>query len=301
MAVALPEKYEPYRRMVEAWLTQYLESWESRAQVPNRLMDAVRSSWLAPGKRIRPILTLLTAECCNGIPEKALPAAAAVEMIHAYSLVHDDLPAMDDDALRRGRPTCHIAFDEGTAILAGDALLTLAFQVLAEEITPEPLAASCLREVSMAAGWAGMVGGQMDDLLMESNQSGTLKQLISIHRRKTGALLQASVLLGWRIAQFAQPDTSVHAALCEYADNLGLAFQIADDLLDVQSSSQALGKATQKDASQGKLTYPGLLGVDGARRELQMALQKGGAALEPLYLNTQPLVDVLHYVVNRDK
>ncbi|HQR41984.1 MAG TPA: polyprenyl synthetase family protein [Gemmatales bacterium] len=298
----LPPRYEPLRCMVENHLETVLVQIEQRGIVPMRLMEAIRYSLLAPGKRVRPILTLLAYEACLATSSltlsAALPAAAAVEMIHTYSLIHDDLPAMDDDDLRRGRPTCHKAFDEATAILAGDALLTLAFQVLAEQ---GQHAASCIADLASAAGLLGMVGGQMDDILHEGQTTGTLDLLRSIHARKTGALLKAAVTMGARIGLQGNTSDPRFAALCTYADALGLAFQIADDLLDIHSDAVTMGKATQKDAGQGKLTYPGLLGLEGAQRELQQAHLTGLQALASLGDAGRDLSALLTYVVERDR
>lgn len=301
MLVTLPAYYEPLRAEVDGWLNDYQASLERQSEIPKRLLEAIRYTLLAPGKRVRPILTLLSCEACGGGYRLALPAAAAVEMIHTYSLIHDDLPAMDDDDLRRGRPTCHKAFDEATAILAGDALLTLAFDVLAEQIAVSGQAARCIRVLSRAAGIHGMVGGQMDDILQEGQPSGTIGQLKSIHERKTGALLSAAVSMGTAFAFFARTPDARHDAVHQYAIELGLAFQIADDLLDVQSNSATLGKATQKDANHGKLTYPGLLGIEGAQRELKQAQERGLAALEPLGTSGSKLAELLIYVVERDR
>jgi geranylgeranyl diphosphate synthase, type II len=297
----LPPRYEPLREMVERHLEHELSRLASHGHIPDQLMEAIQYSLLAPGKRVRPILTLLAYEVCTTNTDDlkpALPAAAAVEMIHTYSLIHDDLPAMDDDDLRRGRPTCHKAFDEATAILAGDALLTLAFQVLAAS----PVATTaCITDLAIAAGALGMVGGQMDDILQEGETTGTLEQLKSIHARKTGALLRCSITLGARLGLQGNLHDPRWLALNSYADALGLAFQIADDLLDVHSDVATLGKATQKDAGLGKLTYPGLLGVDGARRELQRAHQDGLAALKLFGEAGRDLATLLTYVVERDR
>ncbi len=301
MPVTLPAFYEPLRAEVDTWLDRYQAELEHHASLPRRLLEAMRYTLLAPGKRVRPILTLLSCEACGGDYRQALPAAAAVEMIHTYSLIHDDLPAMDDDDLRRGRPTCHKAFDEATAILTGDALLTLAFQVLAEELKPGDLASRCISVLSNAAGIHGMVGGQMEDILQEGQSSGTIEQLKSIHERKTGWLLHAAVLMGAEIAFHGKEPDVQFMAVQNYDGNLGLAFQIADDLLDVQSNSATLGKATQKDASHGKLTYPGLLGIEGAQRELKQAHERGLAALEPLGTSGRKLAELLTYVVERDR
>jgi geranylgeranyl diphosphate synthase type II len=285
------------RQVIEEALEAYLRP---QAHVPERLRQAMHYGLLGPGKRLRPILTLLSAEACGADYRSALPAACAVEMVHAYSLIHDDLPAMDDDDLRRGRPTCHRQFDEATAILAGDALLTLAFEVLCT-ISPPAMASVCVQTLARAAGMAGMVGGQMDDLLAERHAlPQDLTVLSSIHARKTAALFRAAARLGGCIAnwhrlqqpelllssQTLPPDAASNSlawqqlfALDKYAAALGLAFQIADDLLDVEGHEQQTGKRVGKDARRGKLTFPGLCGVEEARRQMELARQQAEEAL----------------------
>lgn len=237
---------------------------------PARLREAIEYSLLSPGKRLRPQLVLFATEACGGDVLEALPAAAAVEMIHAYSLVHDDLPAMDDDDLRRGRATCHKQFDESTAILVGDALLARAFEILATEIQPAERAARCCGELAMAAGASRLVGGQVDDL--DTNvRSRSIDRLESIHRRKTGALFLASLRLGAIMAD-ATPDQT--KALDEYGQCLGLAFQIVDDLLDVSGSERQVGKRVGKDAEHDKTTYPAVLGEQASRERAETLIDQ---------------------------
>ncbi|MFK8115335.1 MAG: polyprenyl synthetase family protein [Rubripirellula sp.] len=245
---------------------------------PDRLAEAIRYALLAPGKRLRPALVLMAAEASGGDVSAAMPGAVAVEMIHAYSLIHDDLPAMDDDDLRRGRPTVHIQFDEATAILAGDALLATGFSHLAHQVADPVRAAEAIRVLSKAAGATQLVGGQAADLAAElavaadSTEPGasstrndrTLEHLESIHRRKTGALFSASIDLG---AILSDATKNQREALSNYARDIGLAFQVVDDLLDYTADAESLGKRTGKDADRGKLTYPGLLGVEAAREK----------------------------------
>ncbi|QDT03436.1 Farnesyl diphosphate synthase [Rubripirellula lacrimiformis] len=262
---------------LKPWIESSLESaCEFGAGCPETLAAAMRYALLAPGKRLRPALVLMAGEACHQnlddeLRSQLMPGAVAVEMIHAYSLIHDDLPAMDDDDLRRGRPTVHIQFDEATAILAGDALQAQAFRHLAESVADPARAVAAIRSLSQAASATGLVGGQADDLAAEkrddlSDQDGGsidwLEHLESIHRRKTGALFAASLDLG---AILAGADQSARSTLAEYASDLGLAFQVVDDLLDHTADDADLGKRTGKDADRGKLTYPGLLGMDGAR------------------------------------
>jgi geranylgeranyl diphosphate synthase type II len=274
---------------------------------PARLREAMRYSLLAPGKRLRPMLVLLAAEACGGTIEEALPAACAVEMVHAYSLIHDDLPAMDDDDLRRGRPACHKAFDEALAILAGDALLTLAFEVLAGEVQPPAVAAGCCAALAKAAGACNMVGGQVDDMSAEGGESGaqqaangfppSLANLESIHRRKTGAMIQISLRLG---AMVAGATAQQRAALDAYGQRLGLAFQITDDLLDVRSNQAAMGKRVGKDAKRGKLTFPGLLGLDPSAQRAQESIVEACQALAAFGSQADGLRTLARYIVDRD-
>ena len=269
--------------LVKADLARLLPLIESRLLEPfqggeaARVGEAMRYSLEAGGKRVRPILCLLAAEAVGGSAHAALPGALALECIHTYSLVHDDLPAMDDDDLRRGKPTCHIAFGEAHAILAGDGLLTEAFRLLASAEGLDPARrVEAIAVLAEASGWRGMVGGQALDLEGEALASYGLDHLKTIHRLKTGALLRASTELG---AILAGADAAQRAALRAYGEALGLAFQIQDDLLDATATDAALGKRAGKDADRGKITYPALLGLDGARSALREATE---SALCPL-------------------
>ena len=224
------------------------------AGCPDHLREAIRYSLLAPGKRLRPMLVLMAAEACGGSLSAAMPAACAVEMIHAYSLIHDDLPAMDDDDLRRGRPTCHKVFGEAMAILAGDGLLSLAFQVLAEGIRPPTVAAACCAALAEASGPCQLVGGQADDIAadragLETDAIRDREHLESIHARKTGAMIRVSLRLGGMTAGAAPEPLQ---ALDEYGRRLGLAFQITDDLLDVRSTEESMGKRVRKRRRKGQ-------------------------------------------------
>ncbi|WP_422928261.1 polyprenyl synthetase family protein [Singulisphaera sp. PoT] len=272
---------EEGRRRVDEALGLYLPEADEdpKASCPSRLASAMRYSVLGGGKRLRPILCLLAAEACGGDAASALPAACALEMVHTYSLIHDDLPAMDDDDLRRGRPTCHKAFDEATAVLAGDGLLTLAFEVLAKHIQPAGAAIACVQALAEGAGPDGMVGGQMADLEAEGRTDATLEALEAIHRRKTGALLRASLRMGGLVAGADQPTLK---ALDTYGHAVGLAFQIIDDLLDVEGDEAKLGKRVNKDSELGKWTYPGLLGIEGSRQRARQLAEEAVEALRPL-------------------
>lgn len=267
------------------------------ADCPERLREAIRYSLLAPGKRLRPLLALSAAEACGGTIEDAMPAACAVEMIHAYSLIHDDLPAMDDDDLRRGRPTNHKVFGEALAILAGDALLTLAFETVAVHVRPASIAAVCCAALAKAAGAAALVGGQVDDLEAET-AGGGIECLESIHARKTGAMLTVSLRLG---GLTAGADEEKLTALEAYGQRLGLAFQIMDDLLDVRGDEATVGKRVGKDSGRGKLTFPRLLGIEESLRRGQALVVEACAALAPLGPLAEGLEALAQYVLERDR
>ncbi len=271
------------RRRVDDALGRFVPEIVSESKVapdcPPRLAEAMRYSLLGGGKRLRPVLCLLAAEACGGDPSAAMPAACAVEMVHTYSLIHDDLPSMDDDDLRRGRPTCHKQFDEATAILAGDGLLTLAFEVVARGTRPVEAAVACMLALAEGAGPAGMVGGQMADLQAEGRDDPTVEALEAIHRRKTGALLKAALKMGGIVAG---ADPTILRALDVYGHAVGLAFQIVDDLLDVEGDEAKLGKRVKKDSGLGKWTYPGVLGVVGSRARAKALADEAVAALAPL-------------------
>lgn len=247
------------------------------SKCPEKLGSAIRYSLLAPGKRVRPSLVLMACEAVGGNTEQALPGAVAVEMIHAYSLVHDDLPAMDDDDLRRGRPTTHIQYDEATAILAGDSLLAMAFEHLVKSIADPVLAYRCVRVLGYAAGPECLVGGQAEDLAAENGGPQTLERLESIHRRKTGALIDASVAIGGILGG---ADEAGLNRLADYSRPLGLAFQVVDDCLDHSASDEEMGKRTGKDAARGKLTYPGLMGLSEARTYSQRLISEAIQAID---------------------
>jgi len=269
---------------------------------PSTLSEAMAYAGLGPGKRLRPILVLLSAEACGGSRDAAMPAAVAVEMVHAYSLVHDDLPAMDDDDLRRGRSTCHHAFDESTAILAGDALLTRAFELLATKVRPAEVAANCSATLAEAAGAEGMVGGQMQDLLAtasqsEGNESTRERQLEAIHRNKTGALFVASLQLGGIVASATDAQ---RAAFVAYGEKIGLAFQIVDDLLDVAGNEGQMGKRVGKDDTLGKLTFPGLLGVSESKARASALIHEGCTHLELFGARGTALRELAMYLGERD-
>lgn len=274
-------------RLLNSLLTQH-------AGPDARLQEALAYSLLNGGKRLRPLLVYATGRALQASWEACDASAMAVELVHAYSLVHDDLPAMDDDDLRRGRPTCHKAFDEATAILVGDALQTLAFQVLAN--SDPQTAIKAIQTLAQASGAEGMVGGQMLDLQAEGQQL-TLEQLERLHGHKTGALIRASVRLGGLAAQATAGQL---ASLDAYADALGLAFQVQDDLLDVKGDASKLGKNTGADALHLKATYPGLLGVEAAEQKAKDLIQLAKASLEPLPGDWTCLMQLADWCIQRD-
>ncbi len=262
-----------------------------------RVHDAMRYSALAPGKRLRPLLVLASARLFGVAKRSALQVAAAIEMVHAYSLIHDDLPAMDDSDLRRGRPTCHKEFDEATAVLAGDGLLTMAFEVLAHPDTHGDSAVRCelVAALASAAGAAGMVGGQMIDLIAEK-QTLDIGAITRLQRMKTGALIAFSCEAGAILAKAA---TELRTALRGYAHDLGLAFQIADDLLDVEGSAAETGKPVGADAAAGKATFVSILGAERARAQAGLLIEQAVAHLDLFEQRAELLRQVARFVVNR--
>jgi farnesyl diphosphate synthase len=262
-----------------------------------RVYEAMRYSTLAPGKRLRPFLVLASASLFGVAQRCALQVAAAIEMIHAYSLVHDDLPAMDDSDLRRGRPTCHKQFDEATAVLAGDGLLTTAFEVLAHPDTHGDPTVRCelVATLAAAAGAAGMVGGQMIDLIAE-HQTLDIGAITRLQRMKTGALIAFSCEAG---AILSKAPSELRIALRGYAHDLGLAFQIADDLLDVEGSAAETGKPVGADAAAGKATFVSILGVERARAQAELLVRQAVAHLDLFEQRAELLREAARFVITR--
>ncbi|MBF0109137.1 MAG: polyprenyl synthetase family protein [Magnetococcales bacterium] len=282
------------RSQVDRALDRFLPGVD---ESPQRLNQAIRHSLMGGGKRLRPILILACADAVGNHRERLLAFACGMECLHTYSLIHDDLPAMDDDDLRRGRPTCHKQFDEATAILAGDALLTHAFDLASRPIAgvaPEVILAT-VRQLSLDAGIFGMVGGQMLDLLAE-NRSVELEELRLIHRMKTGALIRCSCESGGRLGGGTPEQID---ALKNYGAAIGLAFQITDDLLDVTGDSQVMGKATGKDQANAKSTYPALMGIEGAERLAREQIDLALASLESFARTADPLRELALYIIKR--
>ena len=294
MEFDLKEAMAANAEAVESVLDKLLKPGEGPE---HRVIDAMRYSSLGGGKRVRPFLVTASAALFGVDKKIALRAAAAVEMVHCYSLIHDDLPAMDDDDLRRGRPTCHIEYDEATAILAGDALLTKAFEVLAHPDThgDARVRADLVLALAKASGHAGMVGGQMLDLVAEDHELD-VPEITRLQRMKTGELIAVSCEAGAILGKASdQARTQLHA----YAHDIGLAFQIADDLLDVVGDAEAVGKATGKDAAAGKATIVSLLGVERAREQAAMLSDQAQEHLKHFGEKADPLCALAHFIVNR--
>jgi geranylgeranyl diphosphate synthase type II len=263
---------------------------------PQRLHEAMRYSIFGGGKRLRPALAILTCEALGGGRADALPTACALEMIHTYSLIHDDLPSMDDDDFRRGRPSCHRAFDEATAILAGDALQAEAFGTIARHVDNPRRAAALVGELAHAAGSVGMVGGQVLDLAGSSRSDEA--SLERIHRLKTAAMFRAATRLG---AISAGAAASKVDRMGGFGESLGLAFQIVDDILDVSGTAGELGKTPGKDSAQDKATYPALFGLDASRRRAETLSRDALDALAPLGKKARPLAGLADFIVGRTR
>jgi len=297
MTASFKERIPDYAARIEKVLDRWLPPAE---KIPQRLHSAMRYAVLGGGKRLRPLLIYATGETLGLAPERLDGPAAAVEIIHAYSLIHDDLPAMDDDALRRGRPTCHIAYDEATAILAGDALQVLAFEILATDpamaVTPAARV-EMLKGVAIASGSAGMAGGQAIDLAAAGRQLD-LAELELMHIHKTGALIRASVLLADQ--SVTGLDAAKFTALDRYAKCVGLAFQIQDDILDVEGETATLGKQAGADSARNKPTYPSILGLSESKQRAAELRDQALSALAPLGEAAMPLKWLAEYIVTRE-
>jgi geranylgeranyl diphosphate synthase type II len=291
--MSLPDFFETDRKEIERALDHLLPREDA---APELIHAAMRYSVFAGGKRIRPILCLETARIFDDRPEAAFFAGCAIEFIHTYSLIHDDLPALDDDDLRRGKPTCHKKYDEATAILAGDALLTLAFQVLAEVPVDPALRVQILHEVATAAGTVnGMVGGQVADLQAGGTEPSPA-MLEYIHRSKTAALIRASVVAGALSGDAEEQDV---VRLRHFGESIGWAFQVVDDILDVEESSSALGKTAGKDVAQKKVTYPAVYGLEKSREIAQSLGAQAMAALEPYGERGARLGQLAEFLIRR--
>jgi len=290
------EELKVYTQEVNFYLSQCVKG----QGIPCDLVKAMEYSLLAGGKRIRPVLCLTWAKMLGVNLEQVLPFACGIELIHTYSLIHDDLPAMDNDDLRRGKPTNHKVFGEALAILAGDGLLTHAFSLMLSAPLPSHLIVSATREIAWASGPAGMVGGQVLDMLYTGKNFLDLKELQKMHRMKTGALIRGSCVSGAILAKSAGADEDDEKMAREYGQAIGLAFQIVDDILDIVGDEQELGKPIGSDQDQGKVTYPALLGLTKSRELAQECAQKAIASLDK-YTGREKdfLAELAQYIVDR--
>ena len=301
MPEPLHSYFESRSKMVDQALNHLMDTTNSQPEI---IHEAMRYSIFAGGKRLRPVLVLAAAECCGAKPELAIPTAAAMELIHTYSLVHDDLPAMDDDDLRRGRPTNHKVYGEAIAILAGDALLTKAFELVSKNAkirgVPVKAVADVVGLIAHGSGTFGMIGGQVVDIQMEGGQwqkkNGHAEILNYIHRHKTAALIRTSLQAG---ATLAGATTSQINALGVYGEKIGLAFQIADDVLDIVADKKKLGKKGS-DRANNKLTYPAIYGLDESRRKASALVEEAKNALKPFGKRAQILKQLANYIIERD-
>ncbi|ABL00011.1 polyprenyl synthetase family protein [Pelobacter propionicus] len=284
---------------VDAALDSYLPR---ETELPHSLHKAMRYSVFAGGKRVRPILMLAACQAVGGDTEVAIPAACAMEMIHTYSLIHDDLPAMDDDDFRRGNPTNHKVFGEAVAILAGDALLTEAFKLLSNPAcaagVPSEARLAVIHQIASCAGSHGMVGGQVVDMESEGKSDIDLPTVQYIHTHKTGALIKAAVVAG---ALLGGADREKLAAITRYGSAAGLAFQIADDILDIEGTTEEIGKDAGSDQARGKATYPAVMGLAAAKQEATTMMDEAFKALEIFGSEADPLREIARYIVTRKK
>ncbi len=294
--------FESILRRYQQQIDRALDRWLPPLNAPPAMLhDAMRYAVLGPGKRVRPVLVYATGQAFDAALTHLDSSAVAVELIHAYSLVHDDLPAMDNDDLRRGRPTCHRKFDEATAILAGDALQALAFDVLANDVGLECSPARRIRMLSVlahASGSRGMAGGQAIDLAAVG-QRLTLSELENMHSHKTGALIRASVNLGYLAS--GSDDPTLETRLDHYARNIGLAFQVQDDILDVEGETETIGKPQGSDQDRDKPTYPNLLGMETAKATARRLCDEAISALDCFGTSADPLRWLAVYIVKRDR
>ncbi|GAB6139182.1 polyprenyl synthetase family protein [Halanaerobaculum tunisiense] len=290
----IKEFLETKRQLIDQALDNYLPVEDDK---PTKLHQAMRYSVLAGGKRLRPILTLVAAKLVGGSDDDVLPAACAIELVHNYSLIHDDLPCMDDDDYRRGQPTNHQVFGTGLAVLAGDSLLTLAFEMMAQlEHLPNDRVLQATNELAVAAGNQGMVGGQVADIEAETKQISK-QELDYIHRHKTGALLKSAVRIGGVLAGANQEEL---AAFSTYAQNLGLAFQIVDDILDIEGDVATLGKDVGSDLDRQKATFPALYGLEEAKERAQELCQEAKEAVCIFGPEAEILLSLADYIIDRD-
>lgn len=283
------------KKIIDDFLGNYIVSKKKQKDCPAKLSDAMGYALMAGGKRVRPILAIAAYEAAGGRSKSIVPVAASLELIHTYSLIHDDLPAMDNDDFRRNKPTAHKVFGEGTAILAGDALLTDAFSIVSKSKADPGTLINVISELSHGAGPDGMVGGQTVDLMLEGTKAGE-KELLYIHTHKTGALIRASIRIGAIMAGSSQADLK---ALTAYGDKVGLAFQIADDILDITGTKEEMGKTTGADDARGKNTYPSTFGLEESQKMADKLVNDSLKAIQYLNKKAEPLAEIARYIIAR--
>ena len=283
------------KKKVDDHIKKYIASKKKQKDCPKRLCEAMGYALMAGGKRVRPVLAMASCEAVGGKPDRFLPIASSLELIHTYSLIHDDLPAMDNDDLRRNKPTTHRVFGEAIAILAGDALLTDAFSMISNSKADPKTLIDIINELSYASGPEGMVGGQAVDLILEGTKAKK-KDLLYIHTHKTGALIRASVRIG---AMMGNSSASELDALTEYGEKIGLAFQVIDDILDVTGTREELGKSTGADDARGKNTYPSIFGLKESQRIAEILVNDSIKALSGFNKKAQPLTEIARYLLSR--
>jgi geranylgeranyl diphosphate synthase type II len=286
---------EQKHKLVNEFLKNYLATKKSKSSSPKVLCRAMGYSLMAGGKRLRPILAIASFETAGGKSKNILPIAASLELIHTYSLIHDDLPAMDNDDFRRNKPTNHRVFGEAIAILAGDALLTDSFELIVKTPESPDILISVIKELTLACGTEGMVGGQSADIIYEDKKIKE-KDLIYIHTHKTGALIKASVRIGAIMAR-ATPD--VLNPLSRYGEKIGLAFQIIDDILDITGTKKELGKSTGSDITRGKNTYPHIYGLEESKKKAQDLINESINVLKRFGKEADPLREIARYILKR--
>jgi geranylgeranyl diphosphate synthase type II len=282
-------------KLIDSFLKSYISSTRRNNSCPKNLHRSMGYSLMAGGKRLRPIFAIAGHEAVGGRAGKIIPIAASLELIHTYSLIHDDLPAMDDDDLRRNKPTNHKVFGEATAILAGDALLTDAFSIVSNANAKPDALLDIIRELTYACGPHGMVGGQTADILLEGKKAKK-SELFYIHTHKTGALIRASVRIGAILGGASRKELN---ALSEYGENVGLAFQIVDDILDITGTDEELGKSAGADILRGKNTYPSVFGMETSKEEAKILIEKSLDAIRDFNSKADPLREIAKYILRR--
>jgi geranylgeranyl diphosphate synthase type II len=283
------------RKLIDSFLKKYISSKKKDKECPGHLSEAMSYALAAGGKRVRPILCIAGYEAVGGRSDKILPVAASLELIHTYSLIHDDLPSMDDDDFRRNQPATHKVYGEATAILAGDALLTDAFHMISQSGAKPKTLVNIISELSRASGPGGMVGGQTMDIILEGKKAKK-KELHYIHTHKTGALITASVRIG---ALMAETTPARLNALTSYGENIGLAFQVIDDILDVTGTKEELGKSAGADGARGKNTYPSIFGLDKSQSIAEDLIHDSLESIKRLNHRAEPLAEIARYILSR--